>query len=677
MLKKAVILTMTLLLAMSASVLAEGNKESAGTAGTTATSMEGVVVPGELAIYSSPADFSRETGSELPAYGESPDLAALVAAGDLPPVEDRLPAEPVVIDPKVEIGTYGGDFRTSAITPTTAAADAMFDRLQNLLTLTPDRTAVIPNIVKGWEVSSDKKATTIYLREGLKWSDGVPLTADDFLFWYEDFLLNKELTPRPNVAWRPGGEVMKVTKVDDYTVTYEFAVPYPAVVEKFGFSPYSRNANTFPVLPKHHLEQFHIKYNKDAEADAKEAGFDSWWQMFNDHVQGDEQGRRDTEFPALGPWVFNRVDTYGNRYYERNPYYWKVDTQGQQLPYVDRQVSINCGSMDVVNIKALAGEFSYATFSLTLDNYTLYKESEQAGDYQTMLWGMPRNEMAYGFNLTYGDPVLREIFNDIRFREAMSVAINRQEINEVIAFGRAIPRQATGPLRPDGLFTEDWMGDYYVEYDVNMANERLDDMNLKWDSDHKYRLRPDGETFEIVIDYMRTEGAKQKIHQMVARNWEDVGVKVVLKEASPSLHNERYAANEVMIYTAHFDNRGPYGMVWREAPHFKTGWGRLHEDWFNSGGTAGLEPPADIQAIYGLIGEYVQHPVGSEESNRIGGEILTRHVKGLYRIGTVDYIPQPVIAKNALMTNFTEVDMWGPTGLWHNNTLPEQWFWKE
>lgn len=470
---------------------------------------------------------------------------------------------------------------------------------------------------------------------------------------------------------------MKVTKIDDYTVRYDFAVPYPVVVEKFAFSPYSRNANTFPVLPKHHLKQFHIKYNSDAEKLAAEQGFDSWWQMFNDHVQGDEQARQDTEFPALGPWVFDHADDYGNRYYERNPYYWKVDTQGQQLPYVNRQVSINCGSMDVVNMKAIGGEFSYATFSLTLDNYTLYKENEEAGGYTTMLWGLPRNEMAYGFNQTYGDPVLREIFSDIRFRQAMSVAINRDEINDIVAFGRAVARQATGPLPPEGLFTEDWMGEHYAQYDPEMANQLLDEIGLEWDSEEKYRLRPDGKVLEVVLEYFSTEGAKEKIHQLTAGYWENVGVKMVLKEVAPALYQERNGANELMVYNAHFDNRGPYGMVWREAPHYKAGWGQLYSDWLNSDGETGEEPPEDIKKIYNLILELVQYPVGSEKSVEIGKEILTLHVQGLYRIGTIDYIPQPVIATNDLMTNFTEKDVWAPEGLWHNNTLPEQWFYKK
>jgi peptide/nickel transport system substrate-binding protein len=550
----------------------------------------------------------------------------------------------------------------------------MMSRLENLLTVSADLTTVIPNIIEDWELSDDFKSTTIFLREGMKWSDGAPLTADDFLFWYEDYVTNTDLVARPNVAWRPGGEVMTVTKINDYTVRYDFAVPYPAVVEKFAFGPLARNVNTFVVLPKHHLQSLHIRYNENADAEAKEAGFDSWWQRFNDVVTGDEQARQDTEFPNLGPWTFKSTDAQGIRYYERNPYYFKVDTLGRQLPLLDRQISTP-GSMEVINLQAISGDLSIATFSLTLDNYTVYKENEQASDYVTYLWGLPRNEMAYGFNQTYtADPVLREVFSDLRFRQAMSVAINRDEINNVVAFGRAVARQATGPTDPDGLYTEDWMADHYAQYDPDLANQLLDEMGLEKGSDG-YRTRSDGDTLEIIMQYFRAEGAKREIHELVAGYWDEVGVKVVLQEIDRSLYWERKLANQIQVITEHFANRGPFGMVWRDAEHYKDGWGQAYSDWLDSDGASGIEPPQEIKEIYALIGELLKNPLGSPEAVRIGTEILTRHVQGLYRIGTIDYIPQPVIVKNGMKANIAEKDVWSPEGLWHKNNGPETWFW--
>ena len=148
-------------------------------------------------------------------------------------------------------------------------------------------------------------------------------------------------------------------------------------------------------------------------------------------------------------------------------------------------------------------------------------------------------------------------------------------------------------------------------------------------------------------------------------------------ERKKELLREKNEANQLPVYTFHFDNRGPYGMIWREAPHFKTGIAPPYLRWANSGGAEGMEPPEEIKKIFSLINDLMHAPLGSDPSIAIGKDLLSRHVKGLYRIGTLDYIPQPVMVKNGLMTNFTEVDVWAPEGLWHNNTIPEQWFWKE
>ena len=155
---------------------------------------------------------------KLPAYSEGPEMAALVKEGKLPPVEQRLPNEPVVIDPMDEMGVYGGELKAAATSPRTAGVDTMFSTIQNILTLTPDRTSVAPNVAKGYNLSNSNKTMTLFLHEGLKWSDGQPYTADDYVFYYEGFMLNKDLMPKVPKRWAPGGQNMKVTKVDDCTV---------------------------------------------------------------------------------------------------------------------------------------------------------------------------------------------------------------------------------------------------------------------------------------------------------------------------------------------------------------------------------------------------------------------------------------------------------------------------
>jgi len=179
--------------------------------------------------YSTLAEYEKLTGKRIEKFNEAPMLKVKVAAGELPPVEERLPEEPLVVEPLEEIGQYGGTLRGGVRAPTGGGAETVTARVQHLFMLSPDLNTVIPNIAKGWDLSNDYKTLTVYLRKGMKWSDGVPFTADDIMFWYNDILLNDELTPVKPKAWSPGGKLVKVKKIDDYTVRFQFAIPYPSI----------------------------------------------------------------------------------------------------------------------------------------------------------------------------------------------------------------------------------------------------------------------------------------------------------------------------------------------------------------------------------------------------------------------------------------------------------------
>ena len=441
-----------LALLVAGTAFGSGAEEQSGSqAGSAAASDLEVLVPGRTVVWGSQAAFEADTGNSLPAFSEAPVLAALVAAGDLPPVEDRLPDEVVVVDPLDEMGIYGGEYRAATITPGCCGDfEVMFTRFQNLLTVSPEIDSTIPNVVLDWDLTEDFKTLTLTLRNNMKWSDGAPFTADDFLFWWEDYATNENLSQAVNVAWKPGGTPMTVTKVNDTTVQMQFAVPYPIVVDKIAFSPYARSRSTFPVTPKHYLSRFHADYNDDAEANAKEAGFEGWTQHFLAILAGQSDDRNDVDFPTIEGWDLAREDEFGSRFFHRNPYYWKVDTAGRQLPYVDSMARILVESRDVAELKTIAGEFHAGRAHLQLKNWTLYKENEQQGGYRALLWNSPvGNEMRFAFNQLYEeDPVLRDLFQDLRFRQAMSLAINRDEINDLVFFGRAVTSQVAPPPWP-------------------------------------------------------------------------------------------------------------------------------------------------------------------------------------------------------------------------------------
>jgi len=628
--------------------------------------------------YSTLAEYEKLTGRKIERFNEAPSLKIRVAAGEIPPVEQRISEEPMVVEPLDEIGQYGGSLKGIATSPTTEGLDIVHARAQGLLTISSDLKNIIPNVAKNWSLSKDYKTFTIYLRKGMKWSDGVPFTADDFLFWYKDIILNDELTPVKPKKWSPGGELMKVEKVDDYTVKFQFAIPYPRVI--------SAVVGGVFYAPKHYLRKYHVNYNPKAEKIAKEEGYDSWWSCFEFHNHfGSDEKQKDVNCPGLTPWVLREIDAAGNKYFERNPYYWKIDTAGNQLPYIDTQIRMLTESLETLNLKVISGEVDYASWQLSLENYPLYKKGEEKGGYRAVLYKDARaSECGFAFNYTHKDPVLKKIFNDIRFRQAMSLAINRDEINETMFFGKGVPRQVQ--TDPGCSFYEDWMEKYYAEYNPQKANELLDEMGLKWDKNHRYRLRPDGKTLSIIVEYDATKSQIGKIMEMVSEYWRKIGVKVTLKPEESSYYQQRLLANETDMgvwaiggasesYARRADPirlRPPWH--WPQAsPLGGVEWWH----WYETDGREGEEPPEEIKRLFRLVDEWLATPRGTEKYLKLGKEILTINVKGLYLISTVGLVPRVAVINKDLRNVpkagsilSVEYDVWKPY-------MPDQWYFKK
>ena len=208
---------------------------------------------GEIISYATVSEYQKETGARIEGFHEAPQLAALVNEGKLPPVEERLPVDPLVVKSLDSIGKYGGDLRVGSQGPA-MGFDSGPARAQHLLKYGFDLQTVKANIAKGWDFDADYKTLTIYLREGLKWSDGAPFTADDIMFWYEDIILNDELTPGKPKRFSPGGQLMKVSKTGQYAVRIEMATAYPAILSIIALG---EGGDIF--APKHYLQKYHVK----------------------------------------------------------------------------------------------------------------------------------------------------------------------------------------------------------------------------------------------------------------------------------------------------------------------------------------------------------------------------------------------------------------------------------
>ena len=629
--------------------------------------------------FSELAEYEELIGEKL-TFSEAPEFRAMVAAGELPLVEERLPEEPLVVTPVEEVGQYGGTLNAAMATPVYWYPPTQFG-YEPLLILNRTIDKLVPNIAKGWKFSEDNKTFTLYLRKGMKWSDGAPFTADDFMFRWNDITLNDELTPVKPRAWMPGGELMKVKKIDDYTIEYQFAVANPNMIIQLSSVGQSGHQG-WCFAPSHALKQYHIKYNPEANDLAKKEDYDNWWELFNYKARYDTVTRR-AGIPVLDAWVMEKQTATGVTF-KRNPYYWKVDTAGNQLPYIDEVKGTFLPDAEVRVMKVITGEtnFEPVLFEGALDKYPLLMNNAEEGGYQVWLEAQPgwSTVTSYGFNQNYEeDPVLGKILQNAKFRQALSLGIDREEINDFLFFGKGKPVQAT--ISSSVSFYEEAWGKAYVEYNPEEANRLLDEIGLKRGKD-SYRLRSDGETLGLTIHVSSTQlPAWLSTTELVKSYWEDLGVKVYIKPVTTTYLWEYVEAGEHQVAIWVMDGMTEFLFVtnvpWFSAtnssfifPRWASWWNTRNEE-----KPGGNEPPEEIKKLYTLAEKL---PYATEEEvNEIAKYILSKQAEELYYIGTVGYVPFPCIAV-ANMRNIDKVNNWNGHGVGGSRfILAEQLFFKK
>lgn len=612
-------------------------------------------------------------------YNEAPMLAAMVEAGELPPVEERLPAEPVVVEPTNEIGQYGGTLRCAGLAPETTN-DCQILTNGALFRFSDDLSEVTPEVAESFEFNEDYTSLTIKLREGIKWSDGMPFTADDVLFYFNYWQLDQDVLPVTSSIWQPGGETVVVTKIDDYTVQFDFAVPNPA----FGIL-HRAGAPERPWLPAHYMEQYHQDFNPDANASAVDAGFDNWQALF---IRNSEwhYGYQDPQKPVIDPWMPVSTDTQGT-VYERNPYYYKVDTEGNQLPYIDSMVVEYVSDLEVLNLKAISGEIDIAGLDMLLVNYPVIKQNEETGDYSTILVYSERGaDVSLALNQLHPDPVLRNLFSDVRFRQALSAGINRDEINELVFLGQGVPRQAT--INETASFFKPEWAESYATYDPELANQLLDELGLERREDG-LRYRPDGEPLSFQLDYLPHEGPKQEVVELVVRYWADLGIQVDAAVRQRSYITTRMNAGAHDMSGWHVDRqleRAAYAYGWEGSKLGPGGnsavtYARAWRDWLLSDGEQGTEPPQEAKDLAAAFEAWQQTPYGSPEYMEAGEHAYDLVDQNLWMIGIIGQAPQPVIVGNDLHNVFSdavysgdETIWWGAANWFWLPHAPEQWY---
>ncbi len=565
-------------------------------------------------------------------YKQSPFLDNM----DLPPVEERLPKEPKVINEmpadlmEYEIGTYGGTLRTAI--PFVEWDPSVWAMHTEPLLNTPGILGeeITGNILKGFELSEDQKEFTFYMREGMKWSDGEPVTVDDVEFTVNDVLLNETLTTSIPVWLRAGGKAegnpFTFERVDDYTFKLKFDEPYAGLPIRMAIEGW-RNYTEL-LKPKHFMQQYHEKY---ADPDTlailiEEAGFEKgeWYNLFNSKNLDSwaVNQKRVIGIPSLHPWLIKeRTDTVAT--FERNPYYFKVDAAGNQLPYIDKIESTHVQDMETLNMKIISGEVDFNGFETTLANVPLYKENEKNGGYQVILTKNHLDPTDVYLNLSNKDPVWREVVNDIRFRRALNMAINREEIIDGIYFGFAKPSTIMDST-----------------YDLDKANQLLDEMGMEKGADG-YRVGPDGKRFIIPIEVGGQASDISPVAELIMEMWRDLGLDVQMKQIDSALWGTRQNANELKCT-----------VMWTENIWYNLGdwaqlvWGPEWLSWWKSGGQKGEEPPEAVKEFYTLLDS--RWTSDSKEGIAQYEKIKAHMGENIWWIKPIEEVQFPIIANSKL-----------------------------
>lgn len=602
-------------------------------------------------------------------YKEAPELAELVAAGELPPVEERLPEEPLIVGSGVlseekfldwQPGNYGGTLQAAHSSPGWNP-DFFVMNLEALLGVPGlNSSKVYGNIVKEYEVSEDNREFTFYLRKGLKWSDGYPVTTEDVRFTYEDVMMNDKLTPifpaKYRAAGNPDGEPMDLEIVDDYTFKMKFVEPYGTFLIELAIAGWAGYPDV--LKPAHYLKQFHIDYTpvEDMREDLKEEELeDEWWDLFStkDVLHWDLTRRNAIGFPVLYPW--HRVEgPSGVIVMERNPYYHKVDEQGRQLPYINQIKTFEVSDNEMVQMKIITGEVDYLRDGTSLSKMPLYKENAEKGGYRVELLKRHTVPTILFFNQTYDDPIYQEVVSDIRFRKAINYGMDRQEIIDSVYYGFA---------------SFPWL--IPAEYDPDKAEQLLEEMGMVDRDDDGWREAPDGSKFEIFVSCSAWAPDVIPVTELLVEYMENLGIKANMDVSSNELRGQRAAANQLQTLMGR--NAAP---LWADSvfPNYLPGdWGWTVEwrNWYTSDGESGIEPPTYVKELYDIHEKRIKSRPDSIEYEEAINDIFNWYQVNIPYLPVTMEVMAPIIV-DAKLKNVPN------TGLViAGNFAGEQWFFEE
>lgn len=611
---------------------------------------------------------------------ETPELVPQVESGILPPIEKRLPKEPLVVTfmgDDISRGTHGGELRTLIARPRDMRRIVTFGYAR-LVGYTPT-LEIVPDILRDISVSEDKRTYTLHLRKNHKWSDGHPFTSEDFRYWWEDVANNPELSPAgPPIDLLVGEYPPDVKIVDEVTVRFRWPSPNPR------FLPLLAQAvPPFIYRPAHYMKQFHIAYTtyNALEPLIKREKVKGWAALHNRY---DNMHKADNpDLPTLGPWMPSLRNATVRQVSQRNPYYHRVDIEGRQLPYIDR-VTMTVSEPRLIPAKAAAGETDLQAAGLAFSSTPVLKRGEARGGYTTRLWQIAKgSHLALFPNLTTEDPVWRDLFRDVRFRRALSLGIDRRLINQTLFFGLALEGNNTvlpqSPLYREDIFHK------HAEYSPDQARQLLDELGLVKKRGDGIRLLPDGRPAQIVVETVGETPEAADILQLIAETWREIGIKLVLKVSTRDTMRMRAFRGAGMITAWGGWNTGIPTEDMSPNPLAPTDqamltWPKWGE-FFQTKGKSG--EPIDMAEAIALLELYREWESAEDSAKRreVWLRMLEIHAEQQFTIGTIAGVGQPIVVSNRLRNvpqngifswdPGAQFGMYRPDQFWFEDNAPE------
>lgn len=605
---------------------------------------------------------------------EAPVLKQLVEQGKLPPVANRVGTEPLVLRGVDGMGKYGGSMYKLRDT-----GGARMTPVQ-LVRWSPQGYPIVPNAAKSWEVSEDGTVYTFMLRKGMKWSDGHLFTSADVFYWWNHEMLDPVMTPGgPASEFVRKGVPMRVEAPDPYTLRFIFAAPYSLFLETLASKP------NLCESPKHFLEKFHPVLGDKQLIDA----------VIKQHSLINERAvysfvRSRVEKPSLAPWIERTERMTPPRIYVRNPYYWAVDEAGRQLPYNDRIV-VNDKSMDMLTIAASQGEVTMQGRYIRSQEYTMLMSQRQQYGYEVYHylngdgadWGLSFNLNRRTESKKHDTFDKAKLLADKRFRQALSLAVDRQGIVDALVSGLAKPNQI-GPVSPSMYAYSDFK-DSYVAFDPQRAQALLDACGLTARDADGYRCFADGSPLLFDINYCNFTG--EGPGEFIVDDWRRVGINVRMRAQDRSIfYVEKSAGLHDMTVWGGYGAFNPlleprYFMPFSSESNFAVQYGK----WYRGGGlyakpgtrVPGLRP-AENDPMFEQIKLYEQVKLTAslDERRALFRKMLDVASENVFMLTFYTPLPQLVVVKDGYR-NVPSKGIYSWPFLSPSNLGPETWYWEQ